>query len=232
MAIGLGELGTRDIYSPAFVRRVFRRLCDDFGAEEVTKNPRHKKNREMWVGATFALGMMAMEQSPVYIAPGDRNQSPDVYAVRIQPPDERGGQQRRVTNLEVTEFGPTSNDDSPATFLLRTKLAKNYTGDIAVVCYCAKPSMTMSIHEEYDKIKGHSKSSTFPETWLISSVESEKGTHLITRLWPQSGAGLFFTPEKIEETVGADMGEIIASSFGLGWEFKRIGEKAVLGWFE
>lgn len=232
MPVGLGEIGTTEMYSPAFVRKVFRSLCEQLGAKEVIENPKHKKNREMWVGATFALGAMAIDQEHIYVAPGPRNQSPDVYAVRVKPPDERGGQERRVTNLEVTEFGPHSHDSSPAAFLLRTKLAKHYTKDIAVVCYCAKPNMAVSTEVEQKILEQAKDSANFPEAWLMFSVQSDKGTHAITRMWPRSPKGLFFTPEKIEEGLGADMKPIITSSFGLSSGFTYQGVKGIYGWFE
>lgn len=228
MPVGCAFAG-QYLYRPEFVRRVFTRRMGQDGVQSMIKDRKHQINREMWIGATFALGLMQAGNEPIYCTPGPTNSPPDVFGVSIQQGPK--GQIAATHHWEVTEYNEYSQDTDVIDHLNRTKLWKGYGPEFAIVCYMMRPGQPFVPKDAHDHLAAIMKGKTYPAVWALASVVDPTGAnyHVIAQLWPTVTANRF-VPEEVERTLGKDMKEILKPSFGTEIGFTPLGKKEVRGW--
>lgn len=229
MPVGIGAFKGQRIYSPAFVRRVFAKRMQQDGIETMVKAREHQINREMWIGATFALGLMQTGNPPIYCGPGVKGDSPDVYGISMH--HDGRGQVASIHHWEITEY----NEHSPATdvvdHLLKKKMWKGYGPEFSIVCYVRRPGQRLTPHDAHTRLAAKMGDKAYPAAWVLASVQKpdKSSFHIIAQLWPNVSAHRFI-PEDVERTLGEDMKEILKPSFGLGSGFSPLGTEEVRGW--
>lgn len=228
MPVGIGAFKGQRIYSPEFVRRVWLKRMQQEGIETMVKDRKHQINREMWIGATFALGLMKGGNPPIYCGPGVPGDSPDVFGVSMH--HDGIGQVASIHHWEITEYNEHSSATDVVDHLLKTKMWKGYGPEFSVVCYARRPGQPFVPMDAHKRMATEMKNRTHPAAWIISSVESTTpGLHAIVQIWP-TVSGYEFLPEEVERTLGKEMKEILKPSFGRGSGFTPLGKEEVRGW--
>jgi len=229
MPVGISDIPCKRIYSPIFIRRVFGKIIQKYGVEAVVKEREHQTDREMWVGATFALGLMQAGNDPIYCGQGVSGDSPDVYGVSIG--NNAKGQVAEIHRWEITEYNEFSTAVDIVDHLIETKMWKGYGPEFSVVCYARRPGQSFVPHDAHTRFATKMGKKTYPAVWVVSAVEEPRGgtNHVIAQIWPRVSANLF-VPEEVERTLGKGMKDILKPSFGRSLGFTSMGEEEVEGW--
>jgi hypothetical protein len=229
MPVGRGNFKGERLYSPEFVRRVWLRRMQQEGIETMVKDRKHQINREMWIGATFALGLMQAGNPPIYCGPGVPGDSPDVFGISMH--HDGIGQVASMHHWEITEYNEHSSAADVVDHLIQAKMWKSYGPEFSVVCYVRRPGQKLTPHDAHTRLAAYMKGKSYPAAWVLAAVEgADNGIHhVIAQLWPSVSANSF-VPEEVERTLAKDMKEILKPSFGLGSGFTPLGKEEVRGW--
>lgn len=199
--------------NPAIPIIRIRKLIIKYGIEKVIHDTKLKSEREAWVTAIWALGLIEVANKQYWIEIETENATPDTYLYYLEQID--GNNHRSVASIEVTDWEEHTEDIFE---IIKSKCSKFYPNYFTLLVYARNSNKAI----ELEKIFQNLQQSTVPfgDIWIIGALDFDN--YQLSRVFPERSVIKFNLNESLLKGKGqGDFATFLKR--GTGVQFTNLG---------